>query len=225
METNNWKSWLRSHVRVHGWKWGLIVVLLLVLITLSIKYINKTTVTEFVNWVQGLGVLGVCFAILFMAILCFLPIPSEIVIIVYMQVFGVIWGILYSWLGAILGAVFSLLVVHHVGRPLVEKHVPADKLEKVDQLVHKRGTLGLLILRFTPFIPFHALNYAFGLVPIRLWSFIWTTAIGIAPFDIMLAGGFTGIKEGNISWILFGILLFIGLIGIGIYIRKRISQS
>jgi uncharacterized membrane protein YdjX (TVP38/TMEM64 family) len=215
---------VQNHLRVHGWKWFLAAIFIAILISASLKYINKTTVTDFVEWVQGLGIFGVIFCILFMALLCFLPVPSEIVIIVYMQLFGVFRGTLYAWLGAIMGAVIALLFVRLLGRPLVEKHIPRDKLQKVDQLVHKRGTIGMLILRFTPFIPFHALNYAFGLVPIRLWPFIWTTAIGIAPFDIMLAGGFVGIKEGNLSWVFLGTALFAGLIGFGFYLRKKISQ-
>ena len=52
------------------------------------------------------------------------------------------------------------------------------------------GGFYLLILQFLPFTPTFIINIVAGLSSISAWTFVWTTAVGMAPGTVIysLAG-------------------------------------
>jgi uncharacterized membrane protein YdjX (TVP38/TMEM64 family) len=60
------------------------------------------------------------------------PIPGQALNFAAGYLFGLIPGILYSWLGLILGSTAALLLARYLGRPLVQRLVAPAALEKMD---------------------------------------------------------------------------------------------
>jgi len=95
-------------------------------------------------------------------------------------VFGVWWGWLYNFLGALLGASVSYLLARALGRDLV-LHVASEALvERVERILERHGFWALVRVRFLP-IPFSVINYGAALAGIRWPVFISSSTIGLAP--------------------------------------------
>lgn len=95
-------------------------------------------------------------------------------------VFGIWWGWLYNFIGALLGASASFLLARVLGRDLVTHMVPDALLERVESLLERHGFWSLMRSRYLP-IPFSVINFGAALAGIRWPVFVTATAIGLAP--------------------------------------------
>jgi uncharacterized membrane protein YdjX (TVP38/TMEM64 family) len=95
-------------------------------------------------------------------------------------VFGVWWGWLYNFLGALLGASASFLLARALGRDLVLHVASATLLERAERILERHGFWALVRVRFLP-IPFSVINYGAALAGIRWPVFITASTIGLAP--------------------------------------------
>ena len=109
-------------------------------------------------FIHQLGPYGVAAAIALMALLCIVPFPAEFLMVIDMQVYGVWLGILYVWLGAMLGSYATFLLAKRFGDRFVRRFVAPRYLSKLEEGVTRHGSLGLLLARLIPFIPFVVLN-------------------------------------------------------------------
>lgn len=196
-------------------------MLLILAIGIYFRYRHTLSIEHDILIIQSLGVYGIVFDMFLMAFLCVLPVPSEALIFVNMEVYGVGWGLFYSWIGAIIGAVAAMYLTRWFGQPLVRRLFSLERQQQVDAWVQKRGTLGLLALRFVPFVPFHALNYASGLLTVSLWPFVWTTAVGIIPFDLAMGGIFLGLSSSLEMAVTVGVAVIAVFVAMGYVFRKK----
>lgn len=95
-------------------------------------------------------------------------------------VFGVWWGWLYNFLGALLGASASYLLARGLGRDLVLHVASETLLNRAEKILERHGFWTLVRVRFLP-IPFSIINYGAALAGIRWPVFITATTIGLAP--------------------------------------------
>ena len=96
--------------------------------------------------------------------------------------FGTLPGVIYSNVGATGGAIINFLLARYIaGGWLQNKY--AGQLEKFNRELERNGHLYLLTLRFIPLFPFFLINLCAGLTRIPLWTFAWTTLVGILPGD------------------------------------------
>lgn len=136
-------------------------------------------------WVHDLGVWGYPLAIALMTGVAVLPIPAEIPAAMNGMLFGPFGGVAITWTGGMAGAWLSFELSRRYGRPLVERLVSAEAINKVDGLVHSASWPGLLAARLIPVVAFTALNWGVGLTLCRRRTFLWTTALGILPGTIL----------------------------------------
>ena len=160
-------------------------------------------------------------AILLMTLLCIIPVPAEFLIIVNMEIYGVGWGLFYSWTGSVLGAIVAMYVTKWLGQARVRRLFSKERQQQVDNWIKRKGTMGLLALRFAPFVPYHVLNYVAGLMNVRFWPFLWTTCVGLLPFYLGMGGMFLGLSHGMLPAIMSvaGVLAILGLVSY--FLRKR----
>jgi len=194
--------------------------MLLLAVALFLSYHYRHDIEHLVRVVQSLGFYGVAIAVAAMAFMCVIPVPSEFLIIVNIEMYGVYWGSFYSWVGAVIGAVAAMYPFSWHFQPLYLRVFSESRQNQVDNWVKRRGTIGLLGLRFTPF-PFHALNYIAGVLDVRFWPFLWTTAIGLVPFYIFFGGAALGVMHGVVPAIVTGGILILVLTLMGTYVKKR----
>ncbi len=126
----------------------------------------------------GVYILSVCFVIpdsIFLSILAgfLFPYPLAVIYIVFSETIG-------AWL--------FFEATHTALRPATHKirnrHFSRLKAEiSLDQANY------LLFCRFSHLFPFWLVNTAAAVVPVKRWTFIWTTALGVLPFAFVLAEG------------------------------------
>jgi len=155
------------------------------------------------GWLDGAGWWAYAIAPLIMAAVAILPVPAEAPALLNGVLFGPVAGTAVTWTGAMIGAVASFEIARAAGRPAAERWLGPEALERADRLVTRAGWGGLLLARLVPLIAFTALNWGAGLTPIRRWTFIWTTAVGILPGALLFTATGWGIGglAGRLPWI------------------------
>jgi len=156
------------------------------------------------------------FAVIVLMILhSFVPFPAEILAICAGAVFGTLMGSLLIWVGAMLGALAAFGLSRRLGQQVVHGWLTPSQASRMSDWTEDRGVLALLISRFIPVIAFNLINYAAGLTKVPLWTFIWTTGLGILPFTVLMA--YLGAQMKELSWTMLltvsgvGVLLVCGL--------------
>lgn len=193
----------------------------LVEIILPSLKINKTTI---INFIRSLGPLGPLGAIGLMILHSFVPFPAEFLTIANGMVFGPFWGVVITWVGAMLGAYASFGLTRLYGRPFVERKVNSSQLDKLDRWIQHQGAMTLLLSRFIPLISFNLINYGAGMTKTSWWTFTWTTGIGILPMTIAMV--IMGHNFNILPWWAWLILL-IAIIGTmyGVSSLRKISGT
>ena len=193
---------MAKHKRIARTILGTVVTVIAGILLLIVYYRYQHFISPFI---RHLGPLGVLASIILMAILCIVPFPAEFLMILDMQIYGVWLGILYVWLGAMLGAYVTFLVAKHFGEGFVRRFVGQKHLDKLRKSVKRYGAMGLLVSRMIPFIPFVVLNYASAMIPeVTTWEYLWTTGVGIMPYDVGAALLFLGVSKKTIVWLIVG---------------------
>jgi uncharacterized membrane protein YdjX (TVP38/TMEM64 family) len=114
------------------------------------------------------------------------PFPAEFVTFANGMLFGPVWGIVITWIGAMLGASLAFALARWCGRPFVDALMNERHRLAMDRWAHRQGIGALLLSRLMPLISFNVINYAAGLTPISWWTFLWTTGLGILPITTLL---------------------------------------
>lgn len=145
-----------------------------------------------------------------------IAIPGTVLTLAGGALFGVVWGSLFNWIAANLGANAAFGIARFLGRDAIEK-VTGDRLSKLDRATEEHGFQGLLTLRLIPLVPFNALNFGSGLTAMSWKAYALATAIGILPgtvvytffADSLLAGSREASREALLRVALAGGLLIL----------------
>ncbi len=168
---------------------------------------------SFKKLVLSWGEWGVVASILLMVLHSFVPFPAEFVAIANGMCFGLIWGTVITWVGAMLGALMAFALSRRFGRPLVERLVAQKNWHGIDDWIARYGGSGVFLGRFIPVIAFNLINYAAGLTKISYWTFLWTTGLGILPMTTLMVLLGSEMHELSIySW------LMIAAAGLGVWL-------
>ncbi|MCM2270919.1 MAG: VTT domain-containing protein [Thermoanaerobaculia bacterium] len=110
-------------------------------------------------------------------------VPATPIILAGAAIFGAAWGTLWNWTGIVLASVAGFLLAKALGREFVER-IGGDKLRRAETILHRRGFLPLVAVRFVP-VPFALVNAAAAVVGVRFSKFLVATMIGmVAPIGI-----------------------------------------
>lgn len=108
------------------------------------------------------------------------PVPKNVLSVAAGAVFGLVAGTALVLAGACLGAVTAFGLARVLGRESVQR-LAGDRLDRVDDLLSRRGLVAVLLLRLVPVVPFTVVNYGAGLTGIRFPPYLLGTAVGILP--------------------------------------------
>ena len=144
------------------------------------------------------GVWGVLAAVGLMVLHSFVPFPAEIVACVNGMAYGLVWGSVLTWVGAMLGAFAAFGLARRLGRPFVEMMVAGRDWHTFGEWSARAGWQVLLVSRFTPVVAFNLINYAAGLTRVSWWTFTWTTGLGILPLTVLMV--LLGDKFDMLPW-------------------------
>jgi uncharacterized membrane protein YdjX (TVP38/TMEM64 family) len=107
--------------------------------------------------------------------------------------FGTALGTPVSIVSATLGATLAFCLARWWAHDAVQE-LAGPRLNALRAWVGRRGFLSVLYARIAPGVPYSLVNYAAGLTPILVRSFVAATAIGVAPraFAYTALGGSLG---------------------------------
>ena len=98
------------------------------------------------------------------------------------------------------------------GRPLLDRAVSRRRRERLDGWLEQEGVFPLLAVRLVPLVPFNTVCLAAGVIRAPLWTYVWTTGVGILPLGIVLSlfgsrFGESGFRLGATFWALSAVFL------------------
>ena len=149
------------------------------------------------DWVRGLGVwsIGAFILIYIIATVAFLP--GSVLTLGAGAIFGVVFGAIYVFVGATIGAIAAFLVGRYVARGWISKKIEGNtKFASIDRAVGKEGFKIVLLTRLSPVFPFNLLNYAMGLTSVSLRDYA-LASVGMLPGTIMYV--YIGSLAGDIG--------------------------
>lgn len=130
--------------------------------------------------VESAGWAGAAVFVVGYAVLVLVPAPASLLTILGGALFGLWWGTLLAWAGALLGASGGFLLGRRLGRPAVDRML-GGRLQQADRVLARHGLAAVLAVRLLPLFPFTPINYASGLLGVRVRDYVLGTAIGIVP--------------------------------------------
>jgi uncharacterized membrane protein YdjX (TVP38/TMEM64 family) len=114
------------------------------------------------------------------------PLPAFLITATNGLVFGVYWGTVISWVGAMCGALVSFIISRLFFESFTKKISGHKKrIEYINRLSSRYGFKIILTARLLPFISFDFISYAAGLSTIKVRSFMVATGVGMLPATIV----------------------------------------
>ncbi len=205
----------------------------------SVK-VSSLNLQEFLQnalqWINSLGAIGgiVFIGIYIIATLAFLP--ASLLTLGAGVIFGVIWGSIYVFIGATLGAIAAFLGGRYLAQGWVKEKISSyKKFAIIDKAVSKEGLKIVLLVRLSPLFPFNLLNYALGITSVSFQDYL-IGSVGMIPGTIMyvyfgsLVGDIALIgsknQAGNIilHWVI-QIMGLIATIAVTVYVTKIAKKA
>ena len=216
-------------------KTAVLLVLLIALAALTWKLSTWLTPQQLQQALQHPGGWA---QVLYIGLFILLPaffFPVAVLALAGGLLFGLWWGSVYTFIGAVLNCALMFLLARYVGRSqvqrLVEQKLSPQWQRRLQMADGKEGFLLLIILRLIPAVPYNLINYTFGLTGISFSSYLLASAIGIIPgtFAFINIGDKT-LEAGSPSfWIAIGLLVLLlvvtGLLGKKLFPGQKNATS
>jgi uncharacterized membrane protein YdjX (TVP38/TMEM64 family) len=109
-------------------------------------------------------------------------IPGTIVTLMAGLAFGALWGTVIVSVSATIGAILAFLIARYMARDAIEGLLEKQAwFTKFKGSVEDNGFNFVLFARLVPIFPFNGLNYACGLVPLKLRDYAIASYVGMLP--------------------------------------------
>ena len=138
-------------------------------------------------YIKSWGIWGHFGVIGLMVAHSFIPFPAEFVAMAAGMSFGMVWGTVLTWTGAMIGGLLAFGIARKLGRPFLADILTPNQLAKIDMGAAVTTVSAMVGVRLVPVIAFNLVNYGAGLTNVSWWRFTWTTAIGILPLTFLMA--------------------------------------
>jgi len=152
-------------------------------LNISVRFSNLLQST--LLWVKMLGTMGAIAFIVIYNLATILFVPASILTLGGGAIYGVVWGSIYVFVAATLGAIFAFLIGRYFARGWFSEKIRNNMtFRAIDAAVVIDGFKIVLLTRLSPIFPFNMLNYVFGVTRVALKDYI-LGSIGMIPATIM----------------------------------------
>jgi len=184
-----WRFKLNQH------KSKIVLAFLFVILVIVLRYMGlgehislekiKQNREYLIHFVSQNYTLSVCIYLLVFITASFLSIPITVMLNIAAGLFfGALPGALYANIGTTIGATCSFLLFRYLLGDFVKEKYSA-KLKELNAHIEQYGYSYLLSLQLFPATPTFLINTLAGLTSVSLWTFIWTTSVGILPGSLV----------------------------------------
>lgn len=145
--------------------------------------------------IQSYGPLAPVVSVTLIQLHIIVPFPAELMAFANGLAFGFWGGLALSWGGFMLSALLMYGAGRLWGHPLMERVVSERRRERLNGWIAQEGAFPWLAVRFVPLAPFNTVCLVAGVVRAPLWTYTWTTGVGILPLGVLLT--FFGSRMGS----------------------------
>lgn len=110
-----------------------------------------------------------------------MALPGYAMAVVGGILFGPFFGTAYTMVGVTLGSAIAFLIARLYGRPVVERLLHENALEKFDTFTQQAGVPGLFLFVLIPVLPEDVISFVAGLSHFRLPVFVAVVFLGRLP--------------------------------------------
>jgi pyruvate/2-oxoglutarate dehydrogenase complex dihydrolipoamide dehydrogenase (E3) component/uncharacterized membrane protein YdjX (TVP38/TMEM64 family) len=132
-------------------------------------------------------------------------------------IFGLLWGTVIVSFASTIGATLAFLASRFVLRDWVQQKF-GDKLKPINEGVARDGAFYLFALRLVPAFPFVAINLVMGLTPMRAWTYLWVSQLGMLAGTIAYVYAGTQLGEFRLS---LGLVIAFTILGLFPLVAKK----
>ena len=165
-----------------------VMIVVLIVAAAAILYWREPLWTAFgdrdtiQDWVGALGAWGPLVTVALNALQVVLaPVPGYVIGLANGYLFGVGLGTLYSLLGLLIGSAIAMSLGRCFGRPLVERLVSPDSLDRWDQVAVRRGPIFFFLIFLVPGLPDDIVSFVVGLSTLPIPRMIALGLLGRLP--------------------------------------------
>jgi uncharacterized membrane protein YdjX (TVP38/TMEM64 family) len=172
------------------------------------------------SWVDGHGAAGPLVFVVVSASLTVVLFPGPVLAAASGLLFGTALGTPVSICAATLGATLAFCLARWWAHDAVVA-LAGPRLEALRGWIGRRGFLTVLYARIAPGVPYTLVNYAAGLTPVALRSFVAATAIGVAPraFAYTALGG--SLDDLSSPEALIAVVVLVAMALVGLLLARR----
>ena len=154
-------------------------------------------------WAEGHPVAGAVLYVVFVVVTTVAFLPGSVGMMIAGFLFGLFPGLLLAAIAIPLGALCAFEFGRWAVRPWVRKKIAGnERIELLEQALHERAFLVIVLARVSLVIPFNLLNYAFGATAVTTRVYAVATAIGMLPAIVLYV--YLGTLARNLGQILSG---------------------
>jgi uncharacterized membrane protein YdjX (TVP38/TMEM64 family) len=151
----------------------------------------------FAEWVNSLGFWGPVVFILGYAVATVAFVPGSILTLAAGAIFGVVGGVVYVFVAAVIGSCGAFLVARYLARGAIERRLAGNpRFAAIDRAVGAQGRKIVFLLRLSPVFPFTLLNYALGLTQVRFVDY-FAASPGMLPGTLLFV--YSGKLAGDVA--------------------------
>lgn len=151
-------------------------------VTLENFKANRLAIQQIINNYYFWSVM--LYILIFIVVVSFALPLALVLTIVGGFLFGVIEGAVYANIGGTIGACISFLMVRYLLGDFLQAKF-ADQLTAFNEEFNRHGALYMLSVHLVPVVPFFIINTVAGLTKMSLWTFFWTTSVGVIPGSLL----------------------------------------
>lgn len=217
-------NFIRKHIA------SFIVLLLVIVLSVASFFID---IEPFRDSIESAGIFApILYILIKSSTVIFAPLSGTALYILSVPVFGFWYGLLYSFLGDLLGSIVAFYISRFFGRPVVKYFVGKKHMVYVENSLEFMSTLkGFFILRLGLLAMPEVAAYAAGLTKIKFLPFIIIhMGIDLFPIIILTSPGLfieSSLPVGVIISVMV-IAVAVTLINLFIFgriIHKRVKQK
>lgn len=127
----------------------------------------------------------------------FMAIPGYAMAVVGGYLFGTLYGTAYTMIGVTVGSAIAFGIARIWGRPLVERMLTEDVIDRFDTFTDTAGIPGLFLFVLVPVLPEDVISFVAGLAQFRLSVFVAVMFFGRLPAAAVAVLAGDGVAGGQ----------------------------
>jgi uncharacterized membrane protein YdjX (TVP38/TMEM64 family) len=142
---------------------------------------------KLLDWVsEHRGEGSVLFAFIYTAGVV-LMLPAMVMAMSAGAIFGIVAGVLLSWLGSSVGQVIAFIAGRYVFRDVVVSYLTRQfpKWTAIDSAMSREGWKLVTLLRLSPIAPWNILNYALSVTSVPFSTYTIASSLSILPYLVL----------------------------------------